>query len=167
MIKKIFSFLTLLLLFSAAVYSQGVQSLSEDREIKTIKLVNKRADENLKAGLALGYPFGVTAGYRFSNYFELNGLIGSNFDDLALGVSGLFTVVNIDIAGEQFPLSIGPSFYSYFGDKYKFDALATARLEYSFKEIPVNLFVEAGAGIRLIKFADWAGTWALGIRYIF
>lgn len=167
MIKRIFYSILVLLMLTVAANSQNAKPLSEDREIKTIKLGTKRGNEKLKAGLSLGYPVGFTAGYSFSNYFELNGLIGSDYDDLTLGVSGLFTVVNIDIAGEKFPLSIGPAFYNYFGEKYKLDALVFARLEYSFEKIPLNLFVEAGAGIRLRKFADKAGSCALGVRYIF
>lgn len=152
---------------SSSVYPQIETGLGEDREIKTIRLDNKRGDDRLKAGLSLGYPFGLTAGYRFSNFFELNALAGSNYHDLTLGGSGLFTIANIDVSGEKFPLSIGPAFYSHFGKNYRFDALATARLEYSFEEIPLNLFVEAGAGIRLVEFAGPAGSFAIGVRFIF
>ena len=167
MVKKTSFILILILMFSAAGSSQVVESLAEDREIKTIKFDNQRGDDRLKAGLSLGYPFGITAGYSFSNFFELNGLIGSNYHDFTLGGSGLFTVANIDISGEQFPLSIGPAFYNHIGKRYRFDALATVRLEYSFEEIPLNFFVEAGGGIRLVKFAGPAGSFAIGVRYIF
>jgi hypothetical protein len=167
MLKKIYLSIIIIFLVSSAGSSQIVESLGEDRDIKTIKIDNKRGDDRLKAGLSLGYPFGITAGYSFSNFFELNGLAGSNYHDFTLGGSALFTVANIDISGEKFPLSIGPAFYNHFGERYRFDTLATARLEYSFEEIPLNLFVEAGAGIRLVEFAGPAGSFAIGVRYIF
>ncbi len=167
MIKKILMLSMLSIIISSSLSAQERTSLREDRDIKTIKLDNKRGDDKFKAGVSFGYPFGVTAGYSFSNFFELNGLIGSNYHDFTVGGSALFTVADIDISGEKFPLSIGPAFYNHFGKDYKFDTLATVRLEYSFKEVPVNLFVEAGAGIRLVEFAGPAGSFALGARYIF
>ena len=167
MLKRIYFSFIIICLLSASVNSQVGTTLSEDREIKTIKIDNTRGDDRLKAGLSLGYPFGITAGYSFSNFFELNGLVGSNYKDFTFGASGLFTVANIDISGEKFPLSIGPAFYNHFGKKYKFEALASVRFEYSFEEIPINLFAEAGGGIRLVEFAGPAGSFALGVRYIF
>lgn len=167
MMKKIFMLIIVSLIIYAPLTAQEATSLREDRDIKTIKLDNKRGDDKLKAGLSLGYPFGVTAGYSFSNFFELNGLIGSNYHDFTVGGSALFTMAEIDISGEIFPLSAGPAVYNHFGKKYKLQTLAVIRLEYSFKDVPINLFVEAGAGIRVVEFAGPAGSFALGARYIF
>lgn len=167
MMKKIFMLIIVSLIIYAPLTAQEATSLREDRDIKTIKLDNKRGDDKLKAGLSLGYPFGVTAGYSFSNFFELNGLIGSNYHDFTVGGSALFTMAEIDISGEIFPLSAGPAVYNHFGKKYKLHTLAVIRLEYSFKDVPINLFVEAGAGIRVVEFAGPAGSFALGARYIF
>lgn len=153
------------------------KSLTEDHDIKTISIDTKEIDGKLKAGVVLGYPLGITAGYRFSNFFELNGIIGSNYDDFTVGFNGLFTVLNFKISHEKFPLSIGPAINSYFDhhdgnnknkDEYtKIDLLGVARFEYDFKEIPLNLFIEGGLGIQLVKFADFAGSFGIGVRYIF
>jgi opacity protein-like surface antigen len=167
MLKKILLLSTLFLIFSSSLSAQETTTLREDRDIKTIKLDNKRGDDKFKAGLALGYPYGVTAGYRFSNFFELNALAGSNYHDFTIGGSALFTLAEIDISGEMFNLSAGPAVYNHFGKNYKLQTLGTVRFEYSFKDVPINLFVEAGAGIRLVEFAAPAGSFALGARYIF
>ena len=151
----------------SVAYTQEQPSLGEDREIKTISLDNKRSDDKLKAGVSLGYPLGVTAGYSFSNFFEINGFIGSDYNGLTAGGSGLFTVANIDISGYDFPLSIGPAFYAHFRNDFKFDILATVRLEHSFEEAPVNIFIEGGAGLRIVEDLRPAGSLAIGIRYIF
>jgi len=167
MIKKPVLLIILTLIISSSLIAEERTSIREDREIKTIILDNKRGDDKFKAGLALGYPYGVTAGYRFSNFFELNALAGSNYHDFTIGGNALFTLAEIDISGEIFNLSAGPAVYNHFGKKYKLDTLATIRFEYSFKDVPINLFVEAGAGIRLVEFAGPAGSFALGARYIF
>jgi hypothetical protein len=163
-----------------SVFNITVERLyAEDGEIKTIKLDTKKVEGKLKAGVALGYPWGLTAGYRFTNIFELNGTIGSDYNDFTVGVNGLFTVVNLDISNEKFPVSVGPALYSHFDhhdgndengrdDEYtRIDLLGVARVEYNFDEIPLNLFVEAGIGLEVVKFADIAGSFAIGVRYIF
>ena len=159
--------LSLLLMAASVVYTQEEISLGEDRKIQTISLDNKRTDDKLKAGLFLGYPFGVTAGYSFSNFFEINSLIGTNYNSITAGGSGLFTVANIDISGNYFPLSIGPAFYAHFGKDFKYDVLAAVRLEYSFEEAPLNLFVEGGLGTKVFEGLRWAGSLGVGVRYIF
>lgn len=171
-------FFILILISSLSFASE--KSLTEDREIKTISIDTKEIEGKLKAGVVIGYPFGITAGYRSSNFFELNGTIGSNYDDFVIGLNGLFTVVNFKISHEKFPLSVGPAVYSYFEhheddsknrderDEYtKIDLLGVARMEYDFKEIPLNLFIEAGFGLQLIRFVDCAGSFGVGVRYIF
>jgi len=174
---RIIAVLVFLNISSASVYA-AEKSLTEDRNIKTVTLDPKELEGKLKAGVVLGYPWGITTGYRFSNFFELNGTIGNDYYDFTTGVSGLFTILDLKISHEIFPLSIGPAIYTHFGhddndkhdghDEYtKVDLLGVARFEYSFKQIPLNLFIEAGFGIQLVKFADTAGSFAVGIRYIF
>lgn len=167
------------LIMLVAVSYSAVELRAEDRDIKTIKLDTKEVQGKLKAGLALGYPWGLTAGYRFSNFFELNGTLGSDYKDFTAGLNGLFTLVNLDIKHEKFPLSIGPALYSHFGyydgndknsssDRYtRIDILGVARVEYSFDEIPLNLFIEAGFGLEVVRFVDTAASCAIGVRYIF
>ena len=159
--------LSILVMLTSVAYTQEQTPFGGDRDIKTYSLDNERNDDKFKAGVSLGYPLGITAGYRFSNFFEINGLIGSDYNSLTAGGSGLFTVANIDISGNDFPLSIGPAFYAHFGDDFKFDVLATVRFEYSFKEVPINLFIEAGAGLKVYEDFGPAGSLAIGIRYIF
>jgi len=170
--------LILSIIFPAVIYS-AEYSFAEEGDIKTITIDTKEVEGKLKAGVVLGYPTGITAGYRFSNVFEMNGVLGSNFNDFSLGVNGLFTILNLEISNEIFPLSVGPALYSHLDhhdgnhdkgndDEYtKIDLLAIVRVEYSFKQIPLNLFVEAGLGLEVVKFADPAGSFAIGARYIF
>ncbi|PKL17409.1 MAG: hypothetical protein CVV49_11380 [Spirochaetae bacterium HGW-Spirochaetae-5] len=163
-----------------SVFNLTAERLSaEEGDIKTVKIDTTKVEGKLKAGVALGYPWGITAGYRFSNIFELNGTLGSDYNDFTMGVNGLFTVVNLDISNEKFPISVGPALYSHFGhrdgndkdgrdDEYtRIDLLGVVRVEYSFDEIPLNLFVEAGLGLEVVKFAHTAGSFAIGVRYIF
>lgn len=166
------------ILIPSASFAEG-KSLTEDRNIKTLSIDTKDVEGKLKAGVVIGYPVGGTAGYRFSNFFEINGVLGTDFDDLTFGLNGLFTVFNFKISNEVFPISIGPAIYSRFDhhdnndhngkdDKYtKIDLLGIARIEYSFRKIPLNLFAEAGCGLELVKFTDLAGSFAIGARYIF
>jgi len=169
-------FISLIMFFISGFASGNL--FAKDTEIKTIKLDTREVEGKLKAGVALGYPWGITAGYRFSNLFELNGTIGSDYNDFTMGVNGLFTLVNLQISHEKFPLSVGPALYSHFGyndgidkngkdDEYtRIDLLGVARIEYSFDEIPLNLFIEAGLGLQLVRFTDPAGSFAIGVRYI-
>jgi hypothetical protein len=170
---------TLLILIPVAS-SAADRSITEDREIKTVTLDKNQSDGKLKVGLVLGYPWGITAGYSFSNYFELNGTLGSDYNDFIAGVNGLFTVVNLKISHEIFPVSVGPAVYSHNNhhddgndrhgrdDEYtSVDLLGVARIEYSFEEIPLNLFIEAGLGVQVIEYAETAGSFSIGIRYIF
>jgi len=168
-----------LLLIMIPAVSYSAESVTENREIKTISIDTKKVEGKLKAGVVLGYPWGITAGYRFSNFFEMNGVLGSDYNYFISGINGLFTIVNVKIAHEIFPLSVGPALYSHFGhhdrnskfdrdDEYiSIDLLGVARIEYSFKEIPLNLFIEAGIGMQVVRFADTAGSFAIGARYIF
>ncbi len=147
-------------------------SLSADG-VKTIKLDNQRTDDKFKIGVVLGYPTGLTAGWRLSDTFEMNFVAGTHYTDFTIGVAPLFTIVNLSIADEIFPLSVGPAAYlvvDWNGD-LDMDILGNVRIEYSFKEIPLNLFLEGGIGIKLDFNGNYLvhpqGSGALGIRYIF
>jgi hypothetical protein len=149
------------------------------------------ADEgSLKAGAMAGDPSALTLGYRFSDTFEVNGLLGIGFGyysyaAVIIGANALFTVYTIDIEGQQFPLSIGPQVITAFGlddyyDVFGFEGLLNVRLEYTFDEMPLNLFVEAGLGLGYTSWtwtffsSDYSGSefglaWSgsIGARYVF
>ncbi len=183
--RYFFKILFILIILIPGVSFAAEKSLTEDRGIKTISIDSKDIEGKLKAGVILGYPWGITVGYRFSNFFELNGVIGSDYDNFTMGINGLFTLINLKIYNETFPFSVGPTVYSHFGhhdgdhnyynkhnhdsdEEYtKMDLLGIARLEYSFKKIPLNLFIEGGFGLQVYKFADTAGSFGIGVRYIF
>ncbi len=150
-------------------------------DVKTIDLDTSRLDGKVKAGVSLGYPIGLTAGYRFTDLFELNGTIGTDYDSAILGLNGLFTVARLKVEGELFPVSIGPGLCwdvhdgshndphdkYYHDDHSHLDLLCILRFEYDFDEIPLNLFIEGGAGIRLLEDIGPAGSFAIGVRFIF
>lgn len=161
---------TLLLIITLLITSLSLNA--EEKEIKTFKLDGKQTAGKLKAGVSLGYPTGITAGWSFSNYFEANLLVATNFEGFTIGFSPLFTVINLEISNELFPLSIGPAVnFNIDGKGEDLDLLGIVRVEYSFKEIPLNLFLEGGAGIKMELGNDadirFGGSGALGLRYIF
>ncbi len=166
--KRIFIlFFLFTLVQPVSLWADEVLNITEDREIRTLRFDKEKVQGKLKAGLSLGYPSGVTAGYSFSNFFELNGTVGSDFESFTTGVNGLFSLVNFDISGEIFSLSAGPAVNAHFKRNFALDTLALVRLEYTFRKIPLNLFIEGGLGLRVIEFADMAGSAALGARYVF
>jgi hypothetical protein len=135
---------------------------------------------SFKAGVALGYPTGVTAGWRITDKFELNGLLGTKYTGFTIGVTPLFTLTDLNIADQPMPLSLGPqiNLNTYYG-YVDLDILAALRLEYTLPNTPVNFYVEGGLGININfyssaywGFSDYssvriAGSGALGVRYVF
>jgi len=127
----------------------------------------------LKAGVILGYPTGLTAGWRPSDAFELNFIVASHYRDFTIGLSPMFTIATPDIEGERFPISVGPAVYldiDWFGG-LDLDILGQVRMEYTFRDIPLNLFIEGGLGVKLdfdgVRLLYFHGSGALGIRYVF
>ncbi|MBB6482635.1 hypothetical protein [Spirochaeta isovalerica] len=156
----------LLLLVSLAFLTAALSA-----ETKTVRIDNNRSNDAFKAGVVLGYPTGLTAGWRLGEVMELNFVAATHYYDITIGVAPMFTLVSFDIQGQKFPLSIGPAAYLNIGwyGGLALDVLFNARVEYSFEEIPLNLFLEAGAGIA-INFGGGIGpqgSGALGVRYIF
>ncbi len=147
----------------------GAQSIKEDKEIKTLQAP---PDGRAKIGLLMGMPSGVTFGYRFSNWFEGNVTVGYNFmftQSALISANGLFTLVNIPIgdAGVM-PLSLGPQMNFILGNNFYMEIVGDLRLEYSFHDIPLNLFGEFGFGFRFFDDKDWiAFNGGIGVRYIF
>ena len=148
------------------------------------------ADKGFKLGGMAGTPTAITGGYRFSDKMEVNALVGVGFGyygyaAITVGANLLFTVYTFDIDGHQLPLSLGPQVVAAFGlndyyDVFGLDGVLDIRLEYTFDNIPLNLFVETGFGIGYeswkwdffgsdysdsrVGFA-WSGS--VGARYVF
>jgi len=167
---KKFLILIIVLLLASSLYAEN--GVTSNKDIKTIKVP---IDGRAKIGVILGSPIGATFGYRFSNWFETNFIAGYDFccsNAGMVGINGLFTLVNIG-AGKAgvLPLSLGPQINFLFGGYKPFmmDILADLRLEYTFRDIPLNLFGEFGAGIRLFdrNGVNFAFNSGLGIRYVF
>jgi hypothetical protein len=159
--------LLILVLLTTVIFSVAAEDRYKDKEIREINLSTEDLEGKAKAGLALGYPFGFTFGYRPANYLELNLFAGTHFDNFTIGGSVLFTIANISIKDEIFPLSVGPALYSRFGDEYEMMAGAQIRWEYSFKEIPLNLYIQATPGFTFINDFGFDIASSLGVRYIF
>lgn len=136
---------------------------------------------SLKAGVALGYPTGFTGGWRATDKFEINALLGTNYLGFTIGVTPLFTIVDLDIADQPFPLSVGPQVnisLGALGYGAMIDILGVVRLEYNFIDLPLNLFIEGGLGIRIWTYESFfgyqpdalvrfGGSGVVGARYIF
>lgn len=163
------------ILLSIALIS--IISFSLTADAKTVTIDNKRTNDNFKAGVVLGYPTGLTAGWRLSDLLEMNFHLATHYSDVIIGAAPMFTLVNINIADEIFPLSLGPMVnigfdFSPFNNLVDIDILANLRIEYSFKNIPLNLFLEGGGGIKINLGDDTnpiggQGSGAIGVRYIF
>jgi len=161
--------LILLAVLILSVGALSAQSVSEDKEIRTLQAP---PDGRAKIGLLLGYPSGITFGYQFSNWFEGNLTAGYNFLFIKSGIisaNGLFTLVNIPIGDAGLmPLSLGPQVNFILGNKFYIDIVADLRLAYTFANIPLNLFAEFGFGFRFFNDGDWlAWNGGVGVRYVF
>ncbi len=150
---------------------------------------------NVKAGAVFGSPTALTAGFRLSDLMEVNALLGIGWGSggsyyggagFLVGANLLFTVVHIDINGQDFPLSLGPQVHFNIGTYgMGIDALFDVRWEYTFENIPLNLFVEVGGGInwftytgdyKFLNDAPYNSTYnavnfkflgTVGVRYVF
>jgi hypothetical protein len=162
----------ILLIIAVAVMAMplAAQSVSSDKDIKTLQAP---PDGRAKIGLLMGLPSGVTFGYRLSNWFELNLTAGYNFlfeQSAVISTNALFTLVNIPVGENQMmPLSLGPQVNFFLGSDFVMETVADLRLEYTFPNIPLNLFGEFGFGVRFFDDNnDWiAWNGGVGVRYVF
>lgn len=139
----------------------------EDKEIKEISLNSEKLEDRAKIGIALGYPSGVVFGYRLANYLEVNALAGTFYDGFTLGGNLMFTIADIKIKEQSFPLSLGPHVNFHFGDKFDMSLMGFIRWEYTFEEIPLNLYIEGGPGMFFIQGIDLTWSTSFGVRYVF
>ncbi len=145
----------------------GQNKKVEDKEIKEINLNTESLEGRAKAGVALGYPSGLVFGYRLANYLEINVLAGTLYNGFTLGGNLMFTLADIMIKDQPFPLSLGPQLNVNMGNEFNMSVLGLLRWEYTFEEIPLNLYIEAGPGISFLKGVDLDWSTSLGIRYVF
>ena len=162
--KRILIIIILHLIMLGPLFAEKKQ---QDKEISRINLSTEELEGKAKAGLALGYPFGLTIGYKLANYLEINAFAGTHAGDFTLGSSLLFTLVTVEIKDEEFPLSVGPAVFCSFSDNFSMMAGAAVRCEYTFREIPLNLYLEVIPGLTLDKDLDFYLASSLGVRYVF
>ena len=180
--KKIITICLVLLFAATSVFATDLfQADLMGKRTESKSFSGDPAVGTIKLGFVGGYPSGVTLGWRTSDNFELNFVAATRFYDVSFGASALFTIADINISDQIFPLSFGPAVYisipfvSYV--PLNMDVLATIRWEYSFQQAPINLFIEAGFGVS-IRFGSSSNLlWnspigfgysgAAGIRYIF
>ena len=125
-----------------------------------------------KLGTIIGRGLFVTYGFDVGKATEINihGGVGWNFYSFTVGANMLFTLVDINIEDQIFPLSLGPQVDLTFGNGYiNMGVFAVLRWEYTFW-FPLNLFVEVGPGINFNfngfnPSFDWRG--GVGVRYVF
>lgn len=139
----------------------------EDKEIKEISLDTKNLEDRAKIGVALGYPSGVVFGYRLANFLEVNALLGTFYNGFTVGGNLMFTIADIKIKDQSFPLSLGPHVNFHMGDNFDMSLMGFIRWEYTFEDIPLNLYLEGGPGIFLLQGIDLTWSTSLGIRYVF
>jgi hypothetical protein len=147
--------------------------------VLALGIVPAMAEENgaghSKLGTILGKGIFVTYGFPGGGSNEINIFAGTNWsiDYLSAGANYLFRIVDIDIEGETFPLSLGPQAdikIPFNGGDLSLGILADLRWEYTFK-FPLNLFIEVGLGVDL-NFGnnvnlDFGWDAGLGVRYVF
>jgi hypothetical protein len=146
----------------------------KDRDVETVDL-GEAGKDKLKLGLSLGYPLsGITAGWQLGKSLELDGVVGSgwNYNYIGLGLSTMFSLVDLKISEEIFPITIGPFGYAGVGTEFLgFSAGAMVRFEYTF-DFRLNLYLESGFSVNFMDMAENQDIpigfpTSLGIRYIF
>ncbi|MBN2658102.1 MAG: hypothetical protein JXR86_13665 [Spirochaetales bacterium] len=180
--KKVLLMTIALILTSGMLFADG-------KRVESRSLSGQPAVGKLKMGVVVGTDNAYTLGIRTSDSFEINGVLGYGLNSRAagflVGANALFTIADININGQIFPLSVGPAVNAIFGVGYNptniytytslnslfgvdIEALALVRWEYSFQQIPINLFVEAGAGLSFGSFGFGFGFQSnFGARWIF
>ena len=158
-----------ILLVVCAVLMAGSLAFAKEKEPKTVKIDDELLVNRAKVGVQLGKPLGAVIGYHFTNTIEGNLLLGSDFefDYFVLGANALFTVINFDVGETVLPFSVGPAVFANFADSFNMDILGVARLEYTFKDTPINLYAEGGLGVNAFNEAELGWTASAGVRYVF
>jgi hypothetical protein len=158
-----------ILLVLCAVLIVGSLAYAKEKEPKSVKIDEDLLVNRAKVGVQIGKPIGAVFGYHFTNTIEGNLLLGTDFgfDYFVLGANALFTVINFHVGDTLLPFSVGPAAYANFADPFNMDILGVARLEYTFKDTPVNLYAEGGLGVNAFDTVELGWTASAGVRYVF
>lgn len=125
-------------------------------------------DPGWKAGVQLGYPSSLNAGWRLNRDFELNAQAGSRYSHFDVGANALFRIVSLEIEKEPFPVSAGPQVILGLGpDFLGLDVLGVIRIENTLRPVPLNLFIEAGVGLSVFPETTITGMGSIGLRLVF
>lgn len=173
----------------------GADQLAGKR-VESTSLNGAPAVGKLKAGVVAGTQEAATVGFRPSDKMEFNAVLGygifpyrytydwfgtstsytANYWAFTVGVNALFTVADIKISGQVFPLSVGPAVnLGFTAGLFTIEPLGLVRWEYSFEKYPLNVFIETGAGVSFTisdnEYWDMAPSFVIqanaGVRYIF
>ena len=158
-----------ILLVLCAVLIAGSLAYAKEKEPKTIKVDKNLLANRAMVGVQIGQPLGAVFGYHFTKTIEGNLLLGTNFgfDYFVLGGNALFTVINFDVGKTVLPFSVGPAVFANFAAPFNMDILGVARLEYTFKDTPVNIYAEGGLGVNAFDAVAIGWTASAGVRYVF
>lgn len=166
--KERISFLVVLLaLFSTITGVAGAQGITG-------------LEPGIRLGIQLGNPTSLVGGYRLNSELEINGLVGTNYNQLTLGANALFTMAKPKIESQLVPITIGPEvllgiWNESWNTTWKHDTasgialeiLFMARAETTLPKVPVNFYLDLGLGISVIPVMNPVWTSTLGIRYLF
>ncbi len=154
----------LLILAGASLFAQ-----SEEKDVKVLDL-NEAGKDKLKLGVSLGYPeFGLVGGWQVSRSLEADLFLGSlNYNAFCLGGSAMFSLIDVEIGTEIFPVTVGPFVNVALGPHDTVLSLGgKARMEYTF-DFSLNLYLESGLAINLGDSDNpWGIPVSLGVRYVF
>ncbi len=153
------------------LYSEETELLkTEGKSDKNVSLdsIDKKLEGKAKLGLSLGTVTGITFGFQATRIMELNAVVDIfDLGDFAGGMSVLFALLDLEAGDAVFPVTAGPAVVFKAGNNEKTDILGIIRIEYDFTDIPLNLYLEGGIGLKIIPDIKTAGEGALGVRYIF
>ena len=133
------------------------------------------AAHNIGAGFILGDPSGLTAKLFLGSNDAIDIGIGESADDLYIYADYLHHFVNVFPVSElAFYLGFGAGFHDWeknnrneHEEENRIDVRIPFGLEYTFKKVPIGLFLELVPALRVIPDIDFDIRGGLGARYYF
>ena len=140
--------------------------------------INLAQDYNTGIGLRAGFSNGLTVKHFISEKSALEGILSSRWR--GFGITGLYEIHNRFFSTERLNWYIGFGGHAGFwnGDDANWGTPGTSYtvigvdgilgLDYSFKEVPVNLGLDWKPAFNIVGYSGfWGDGGALSIRYIF